>query len=41
MFYTDDGDAFAEVLPRDLHIVGKIQMATVERDNSNTHHHLR
>jgi len=39
-FYTDDWDAFAKVLPKDRHIVGKAHTAAIERDNSNTRHHL-
>ena len=40
IFYTDDWDAFAKVLPRDRHIVGKAGTVVIERDNSNTRHHL-
>jgi len=39
-FYTDDWDAFAKVLPKDRHIVGKSHTLAIERDNSNTRHHL-
>jgi insertion element IS1 protein InsB len=39
-FYTDDWDAFAKVLPADRHIIGKSGTVAVERDNSNTRHHL-
>ena len=39
-FYTDDWDAFAKVLPEDQHIVGKSHTVMIERDNSNTRHHL-
>jgi insertion element IS1 protein InsB len=39
-FYTDDWDAFAKVLPKDRHIIGKQHTVTIERDNSNTRHHL-
>jgi IS1 family transposase len=39
-FYTDHWDAFAEVLPPERHIVGKSGTHTIERDNSNTRHHL-
>jgi insertion element IS1 protein InsB len=40
IFYTDDWDAFAKVLPKDRHIIGKSHTVTIERDNSNTRHHL-
>ncbi len=39
-FYTDDWDAFAKILPRDRHIIGKSGTVSIERDNSNTRHHL-
>ena len=39
-FYTDDWDAFAAVLPKERHVVGKAYTVAVERDNSNTRHHL-
>ena len=31
---------FAEILPPERHVVGKKHTVTVERDNSNTRHHL-
>jgi insertion element IS1 protein InsB len=40
VFYTDDWDAFAAVLPKGRHIVGKAHTVAIERDNSNTRHHL-
>jgi len=40
IFYTDDWDAFAKVLPVDRHIIGKAHTTTIEQDNSNTRHHL-
>ena len=40
IFYTDDWDAFAKVLPGERHIIGKAGTVTIERDNSNTRHHL-
>jgi insertion element IS1 protein InsB len=40
VFYTDDWEAFAKVLPPDRHIIGKSGTAMIERDNSNTRHHL-
>jgi len=40
MFYTDDWDAFAKVLPPERHIIGKAHTIAIERDNSNTRHHL-
>ena len=39
-FYTDNWDAFAEVLPPERHIIGKSGTHCIERDNSNTRHHL-
>ena len=36
IFYTDDWDTFASVLPSKQHVIGK----PIERDNSNTRHHL-
>jgi insertion element IS1 protein InsB len=39
-FYTDAWDAFAEALPHGRHVVGKAHTAGIERDNSNTRHHL-
>ena len=40
IFYTDNWDAFAEVLPPERHIIGKEHTTDIERDNSNTRHHL-
>ncbi|MGH8551470.1 MAG: IS1 family transposase, partial [Methylococcales bacterium] len=40
IFYTDDWDAFARVLPPERHIIGKAHTVAIERDNSNTRHHL-
>ena len=40
MFYTDDWDAFANVLPKKRHIIGKSGTLSIERDNSNTRHNL-
>jgi len=39
-FYTDNWDAFAKVLPSERHIIGKTHTVDIERDNSNTRHHL-
>jgi insertion element IS1 protein InsB len=39
-FYTDEWDAFSEVLPRERHVVGKAHTINIEHDNSNTRHHL-
>jgi IS1 family transposase len=39
-FYTDNWDAFAEVLPPERHVVGKAHTIDIEHDNSNTRHHL-
>jgi insertion element IS1 protein InsB len=40
LFYTDNWGAFAEVLLPERHIIGKVHTVTIERDNSNTRHHL-
>ncbi|HBG34832.1 MAG TPA: hypothetical protein DER04_07185 [Holosporales bacterium] len=40
IFYTDDWDAFAKVLPSHRHVIGKAHTITIEQDNSNTRHHL-
>ena len=40
VFYTDNWDVFAKVLPSDRHIIGKKYTTEIERDNSNTRHHL-
>ena len=40
IFYTDDWDAFAKVLPKERHIIGKKHTVAIEQDNSNTRHHL-
>ena len=40
IFYTDDWDAFAKVLPEARHIIGKAHTTMIEQDNSNTRHHL-
>lgn len=39
-FYTDDWAAFSSVLPPERHIIGKSGTVGIERDNSNTRHHL-
>ena len=39
-FYTDNWDSFAEVIPPERHIIGKSHTVCIERDNSNTRHHL-
>jgi insertion element IS1 protein InsB len=39
-FYTDNGEAFAKVLPSERHVIGKAHTITIEHDNSNTRHHL-
>jgi insertion element IS1 protein InsB len=38
--YTDDWDAFAQVLPKERHMIGKAHTHVIERDNSNIRHHL-
>jgi insertion element IS1 protein InsB len=39
-FYTDDWDTFSKVLPKERHFIGKEYTHAIERDNSNTRHHL-
>lgn len=39
-FYADNWDAFAEVFPSERHVIGKAHTLAIERDNSNTRHHL-
>ena len=40
LFYTDNWDACAPLLPKDRPIIGKASTHAIERDNSNTRHHL-
>jgi len=40
IFYTDGWNAFAKVLPKKRHIVGKKHTTAIESNNSNTRHHL-
>lgn len=40
IFYTDDWGAFSTVLPQNRHVIGKSGTVCIERDNSNTRHHL-
>jgi IS1 family transposase len=40
VFYTDGWEAFAKVLPCGRHVIGKAHTVAIERDNSNTRHHL-
>ena len=40
IFYTDPWEAFAHVWPKDRHILGKAHTQAIERDHSNTRHHL-
>jgi len=40
IFYTDDWSAFAKVLPKKRHVIGKAHTAAIEQNNSNTRHHL-
>ena len=40
IFYTDNWDAFANVLPPERHVIGKAHTIDIEHDNSNTRHHL-
>jgi insertion element IS1 protein InsB len=39
-FYTDDWDAFANVLPPERHVIGKAHTIAIEQDNGNTRHYL-
>ena len=39
-FFTDNWDAFSNVLPKDRHVIGKKHTVFIERDNSNTRHCL-
>lgn len=40
IFYTDGWKGFRKVLPKNRHVIGKDHTTTIERDNSNTRHHL-
>ena len=40
LFYTDDWDACAKVLPPERHLIGKKYTVAIEPDSSNTRHHL-
>jgi len=40
MFFTDDWPAFAKILPRERHVIGKSGTIAIEQDNSNTRHHI-
>jgi IS1 family transposase len=40
IFYTDNWDAFSNVLPPDRHVIGKSHTVSIEQDNSNTRHHI-
>ena len=40
IFYTDDWEGFTCVLPQERHVIGKAHTVAIERDNSNTRHHL-
>ena len=40
IFYTDDWEAFKKVLPEERLVVGKRGTVAIERDNSNTRHHI-
>jgi len=40
VFYTDNWDAFAKVLPPQRHVIGKAGTISIEQDNSNTRHYL-
>ena len=38
-FYTENRDAFSEVLPPERHNIGKAHTIAIEHDNRNTRHH--
>ena len=40
LFSTDNWEAFAQVLPKDRHVIGTASTSAIERDNANTRHHL-
>jgi len=40
IFYTDGWEVFEKVLPSKRHVSGKEHTGCIERDNSNTRHHL-
>jgi insertion element IS1 protein InsB len=40
IFYTDNWTAFSKVLPRERHVIGKAHTSCIDRNNSNTRHHL-
>jgi insertion element IS1 protein InsB len=40
LFYTDQWEVFKKVLPPERRIIGKEHTRRIERDNSNTRHHL-
>ncbi len=40
VFYTDNWEAFANVLPKHSHVIGKAHTISIEQDNSNTRHHI-
>ena len=40
VFYADDWDVFAKVLPKERHVIGKAHTVTIEQDNSNTWYRL-
>ncbi|NBX77617.1 MAG: IS1 family transposase [Proteobacteria bacterium] len=40
IFYTDNWDAFAKVLPKNRHVIGKKHTVSIERNNSNTRYYL-
>jgi len=40
LFYTDEWDVLAKVLPPERHVIGKESTIAIEQDSSNTCHHL-
>jgi IS1 family transposase len=40
LFYPDNGDAFAQVLPQERHRIGNAHTPAMERDHAHTRHHL-
>jgi insertion element IS1 protein InsB len=40
VFYTDAGEACAQGLPKERHLIGKAHPHTIESENATTRHHL-
>src|SRR5437667_9316254 len=39
-YFTDDWEVYRQILPADLHTIGKAHTTAIEQDNSNTRHYL-